>query len=61
MKLSAAPYYERAGIYAALKDEQLFSQVSIELGALILPNGAAPDPEWVPEKIGRNKTCSVTD
>lgn len=48
-----------AGIFVALKDEQLFQQVSVELGALTWPNGADLDPLWVHEEIGRNKTWSV--
>lgn len=48
-----------AGIYAALKDTQLFQQVSIELGALTWPNGADLDPLWVHEEISKNKTWSV--
>ncbi len=52
---------ERAGIYAALKDDKLFNQVSIELGALTWPNGADLDPVWVHEEIGKNKTWSVPD
>lgn len=48
-----------AGIFAALKDPQLFQQVSIELGALTWPNGADLDPEWVHEEIGKTKTWSV--
>lgn len=48
-----------AGIFAALKDAQLFQQVSIELGALTWPNGADLDPLWVHEEIGKNKTWSV--
>ncbi|HUW26731.1 MAG TPA: DUF2442 domain-containing protein [Gallionella sp.] len=47
---------ERAGIFAALKDEKLFNQVSIELGALIWPNGADLDPVWLHEEIEENKT-----
>jgi len=35
---------ERAGIFAALKDEKLFNQVGIEFGALTWPNGADLDP-----------------
>lgn len=48
-----------AGIFAALKDEALFNQVCIELGALTWPNSADLDPEWVHEEIGKNKTWSV--
>ncbi|MDZ4202009.1 MAG: DUF2442 domain-containing protein [Gallionella sp.] len=48
-----------AGIFTALKDAQLFQQVSIELGALTWPNGADLDPLWVHEEIGKNKTWSV--
>jgi Protein of unknown function (DUF2442). len=52
---------ERAGIFAALKDEKIFNQVCIELGALTWPNGADLDPEWVHEELGENKTWSVPD
>jgi len=48
-----------AGIFAALKDAQLFQQVSIELGAITWPNGADLDPAWVHEEVGKNKTWSV--
>lgn len=48
-----------AGLFAALKDAQLFQQVSIELGALTWPNGADLDPLWLHEEIGKNKTWSV--
>lgn len=46
---------KQAGLFAALKDEKLFSQVRIELGALTWPNGADLDPAWVHEEIGENK------
>lgn len=52
---------EQAGIFAALKDEQLFNQVRIELGALTWPNGADLDPEWMHEGIGKNKTWRVPE
>jgi hypothetical protein len=48
-----------AGMYAELKDAQLFQQVSIALGAPTLPNGADLDPSWVHEEIGKSKTWSV--
>lgn len=48
-----------AGMYAELKDKELFQQVSIELGALTWPNGADIDPSWVHEEIGKNKTWVV--
>ena len=48
-----------AGMYAELKDPQLFQQVSVELGALTWPNGADLDPSWVHEEISKNKTWSV--
>jgi hypothetical protein len=38
---------ELAGVFSALKDEQLFSQVRLDLGVLTWPNGADLDPEWV--------------
>lgn len=51
---------EQAGIFAALKDEQLFNQVRIELGALTWPNGADLDPVWLHEEIGKNNTWHVS-
>lgn len=48
-----------AGIFAALKDAQLFQQVKIELGAITWPNGADLDPVWVHEEVSKNKTWSV--
>lgn len=48
-----------AGIFAALKDVQLFQQANIELGAITWPNGADLDPVWIHEEIGKNKTWSV--
>lgn len=50
---------KRAGIYAALKDEQLFSQVRIELGAITWPNGADMDPEWIHEELTLNNVWQV--
>lgn len=50
-----------AGIFAALKDFQLFQQVRIELGVLTWPNGADIDPAWVHEEISKNKTWSVPE
>lgn len=48
-----------SGIYAALKDVQLFQKVSMELGALTWPCGADLDPSWVHEEISKSKTWSV--
>lgn len=48
-----------AGIYAELKDVQLFQKVSIELGALTWPNGADLDPLWTHEELSKNKMWSV--
>jgi hypothetical protein len=50
---------ERAGVFSALKDEQIFSQVSLDLGVLTWPNGADLDPEWVHDEVTENKTWSV--
>jgi len=50
-----------AGMYAALKDTQLFQQVNIVLGAITWPNGADLDPLWAYEEISINKTWSVPD
>ncbi len=49
----------QAGIFAALKDEQLFSEVRLELGALTWPNGADMDPEWIHDEIARNNVWQV--
>lgn len=48
-----------AGIFAALKDAELFRQVIIELGVITWPNGADLDPVWLHEEIGKSKTWSV--
>lgn len=57
--MSALVSSPNAGMYAELKDAQLFQQVSIELGALTWPNGADLDPSWVHEEIGKNKSWMV--
>ena len=57
--MSALVNSRGAGIYAALKNIQVFQQVSIELGALVWPNGADLDPLWAYEEIRKNKTWSV--
>lgn len=57
--MSALVNSANAGIFAALKDAQLFQQVRIELGALTWPNGADLDPLWVHEEIRENETWSV--
>ena len=48
-----------AGVYAELKDVQLFQKVSIELGALTWPNGADLDPLWTHEELSKNEMWSV--
>lgn len=48
-----------AGMYAELRDTQMFQQVQVELGVLTWPNGADLDPSWVHEEISKNKTWSV--
>lgn len=57
--MSALVNSSNAGIFAALKDVQLFQQVNVELGAITWPNGADLDPVWVHEEISKNKTWSV--
>ena len=59
--MSALVNSSDAGIYAALKDAQLFQKVSIELGALTWPNGADLDPFWTHEELSKNKTWSVPE
>jgi hypothetical protein len=48
-----------AGVFATLKDTQVFQQVSIEHGALTWPNGADIDPAWLHEELAKNKAWSV--
>lgn len=58
--MSRLIFSEQAGIFAALKDQQLFHQVRIELGALTWPNGADLDSEWMHDEIGKDKTwCAL--
>jgi len=57
--MSQLIFSERAGIYSALKDAQLFNQVCIELGALAWSNGADFDPVWLHEEIGKNRIWCV--
>ena len=59
IQVSQLIFSERAGIYSALKDAQLFNQVCIELGALAWSNGADFDPVWLHEEIGKNKMWCV--
>lgn len=51
--MSRLIFSEKAGIFAALKDEHVFNQIRIELGALTWPNGADFDPVWLHEEIGK--------
>jgi len=57
--MSQLIFSEQAGIFASLKDEQLFNQVRIELGVLTWPNGADLDPVWLHEEIGKGGTWCV--
>lgn len=57
--MSALVNSSNAGIFATLKDAQLFQQVNVELSAITWPNGADLDPVWVHEEISKNKTWSV--
>ena len=57
--MSALVNSSQAGIYAALKDTQIFQQVRIELGALTWPNGADLDPLWTYEELSKQQTWSV--
>ncbi|MCB1934869.1 MAG: DUF2442 domain-containing protein [Nitrosomonas sp.] len=59
--LSLFIFSQKAGIYAALKDEKLFNQVRIELGVPAWPNGANLDPAWIHEAIGKNKHWRVPE
>lgn len=50
---------ELAGVFSALKDEQIFSQVRLDLGGMTWPNNAGLDPEWIHDEVGESKTWSV--
>ncbi|MER0214720.1 MAG: DUF2442 domain-containing protein [Nitrosomonas sp.] len=53
VNMSQLIFSEKAGIFASLKEEQLFNQVCIKLGVLTWPNGADLDPVWLHEEIGK--------
>lgn len=57
--MSRLIFSEKAGIFTALKDEHVFNQVRIELGALIWPNGVDFDPVWLHEEIGKQDSWIV--
>lgn len=57
--MSQLIFSEKAGIYSALKDAQLFNQVRIELGVLTWPKSADIDPVWLHEEIEKNGTWCV--
>ncbi|OQW84789.1 MAG: hypothetical protein BVN30_02445 [Proteobacteria bacterium ST_bin16] len=57
--MSRLIFSEKAGIFASLKEEQLFNQVCIELGVLTWPNGADLDSVWLHEEIGKGGTWCV--
>ncbi|MDV6342916.1 DUF2442 domain-containing protein [Nitrosomonas sp. Is24] len=52
--MSQLIFSEKAGIYSALKDAQLFNQVRIELGVLTWSNAADFDSVWLHEGIGKD-------
>lgn len=52
-------FSEKTGVFAALKDEHVFKQIYIELGALTWPNGADFDPAWLHEEIGKHGSWLV--
>lgn len=47
------------GIYAPLKNAELFAQVQIELGVLTWPNGADIDPAWLHENLSQRQLWSI--
>jgi len=52
--LSGLVTSKNAGCFAALADPALFSRASLELGAVIWPNGADLDPDWLHEEISKS-------
>lgn len=57
--MSQLIFSEKAGIYSALKDMQLFNQVRIELGGIHGRTAQISIPVWLNEelgKAGRNNT-----
>ena len=57
--LSAISKAQDCGIYEPLKDETVFAQARLDLGAVVWPNGADLDPAWMYERIREEKTWSV--
>lgn len=40
-----------SGLFHALRDEQVFAEVSLQLGVPVWPNGADLDPCWLYDEI----------
>ncbi|MBL8498148.1 DUF2442 domain-containing protein [Nitrosomonas sp. JL21] len=57
--LSQLIFSENPGIFDALKDEQYFNQVRIEMGALTWSNGADLNPAWLHDEIEKNGTWCI--
>ncbi len=47
------------GIYQPLEDQTVFAQARLDLGAVVWPNGADLDPDWMYERIREEKIWSV--
>ena len=50
---------EEPGIYAALRDIQVFASVRLELGAPVWPNGADIDPAWAYDELASKNNWTV--
>ena len=46
------------GIYAPLREQDYFVQVTLELGAPTWPNGVDLDPAWLYDNLSNGKTWS---
>ncbi|NBC47398.1 MAG: DUF2442 domain-containing protein [Gammaproteobacteria bacterium] len=57
--MSAVRASATCGMYAALKDPEVFAQAKVELGVVTWPNGADLDPAWMYEELEAPKTWSV--
>ncbi len=57
--LSSISTAQDCGIYEPLKDQAVFEQARLDLGAVVWPNGADLDPAWMYERIREEKTWSV--
>ncbi|WP_173865193.1 DUF2442 domain-containing protein [Thiohalocapsa sp. ML1] len=57
--MSAVQTSDDCGIYARLRETELFAQAHIDLGVVTWPNGADLDPAWMYDELENGNTWSV--